>query len=218
MAAGGKGQATREAILAAAAAQFRVHGYGASTLEDIATELGMTRAAVLYHFSSKEELLHAVVGPYLDALAAAVERHRVDERPSLAGRNLIVGFLDAAVAHDLAAGILFRDVTSWEQGTVRQRVDACSSGFRDAMTGPEPTAEMRTLATCLLGALLRPLIDPKLDQTDPVVRAAILEVAFSISRRIDRLRTARSAPADRPLEPPPHAVLALVGNGSAPRI
>jgi AcrR family transcriptional regulator len=167
--AGSKGRATRESIRQAAAVEFRTRGYGAATLEGIAHRLGMTRQAVLYHFRSKDELLDAVVGPYLDTLTSVLEAgRRPDETSRAWRRRLIEAFIDAIIDDALAAGILFRDVTSWERVDVRERVVACSDGFRTALT------------------------DPALDPGDPTVRRAILDVAIPISDRIDRLERGRT--------------------------
>jgi AcrR family transcriptional regulator len=50
-------EARREEVLTRAAALFNSRGYAAATLEDIATELGMTRPALYYYAESKEALL-----------------------------------------------------------------------------------------------------------------------------------------------------------------
>jgi AcrR family transcriptional regulator len=52
--------AVREAILRAAAECFRERGYRASTLEDIARRLGMSKASLYTYFRAKEELLAAI--------------------------------------------------------------------------------------------------------------------------------------------------------------
>lgn len=54
-----QGEATRERILEAAADEFAAHGYGDTTLEQIAARVGITKGAVLRHFGSKEQLFVA---------------------------------------------------------------------------------------------------------------------------------------------------------------
>lgn len=46
-----------EEVLKCAAAMFSAKGYAAASLEDIAAQMGMTRAALYYYTSSKEDLL-----------------------------------------------------------------------------------------------------------------------------------------------------------------
>jgi AcrR family transcriptional regulator len=52
---------TRGLILAAAEAEFAARGFAAARLSDIAERVGITRAAVLYHFRDKQALYDAVL-------------------------------------------------------------------------------------------------------------------------------------------------------------
>ena len=51
---------TRAAIVTAALACFERHGIGQSTLEQIATEAGVTKGAIYWHFSNKAEIFRAL--------------------------------------------------------------------------------------------------------------------------------------------------------------
>jgi TetR/AcrR family transcriptional regulator len=55
---------TRMAILEAAVRIFSRSGVPAATLEDIATEAGVTRGALCWHFHSKDDLLTAIIQHY----------------------------------------------------------------------------------------------------------------------------------------------------------
>ena len=52
---------TRERVLYAALAAFGLRGYDSTSLDELAAGMGITKQAILYHFSSKEELLHSVI-------------------------------------------------------------------------------------------------------------------------------------------------------------
>jgi len=72
-----KSEATRQAILHAAAGLFRQRGYAAVSLRDIAEAVGMKTGSLYYHFSSKESLVEEILtlgtqGAF-DASRAAVE-------------------------------------------------------------------------------------------------------------------------------------------------
>ncbi|MHA6758416.1 TetR family transcriptional regulator [Streptacidiphilus sp. PAMC 29251] len=59
---------TRQRILDAAAEVFAEHGYSGASMRDIAERLGITKAALYYHFASKEDLLDGLVQPAVQAL------------------------------------------------------------------------------------------------------------------------------------------------------
>src|SRR5438045_8747061 len=53
--------ATVERLLEAAEAEFAARGFAEARLEDIAAAVGMRRAALLYHFESKQVLYERVL-------------------------------------------------------------------------------------------------------------------------------------------------------------
>jgi len=65
------GKTTRDAILGAAQRLMHVHGYHATSLDDVLRESGVGKGNFYYHFRSKEELGYAI----LDQIVAGfVER------------------------------------------------------------------------------------------------------------------------------------------------
>ncbi len=61
---------TQKAIVAAAAELFARDGFGATSLDDIAAVLGVTKGAFYYHVKNKEEILRLI---YLMVLTASEE-------------------------------------------------------------------------------------------------------------------------------------------------
>jgi len=59
--AGRRGPITRKQILEASLRLFSEKGFARTTVRDIARDVGITDAAIYYHFSSKQELLEALV-------------------------------------------------------------------------------------------------------------------------------------------------------------
>jgi AcrR family transcriptional regulator len=66
-------EARREAILDAAAVCFVERGYGATSVDDIAERLGVSKPTLYYHVGGKQELLGASFSRALDAYSDAVE-------------------------------------------------------------------------------------------------------------------------------------------------
>ncbi|HET9139819.1 ScbR family autoregulator-binding transcription factor [Actinophytocola sp.] len=56
-----RAERTRANIIDAAAAMFDEYGFNGASLSDILNEAGVTKGALYFHFSSKEELAHALV-------------------------------------------------------------------------------------------------------------------------------------------------------------
>ena len=69
---------TRTRILDAARELFAEHGYAGTSMRDLAEALGMTKAALYYHFPGKAQILMALVEPLLDELEAIGGRDRED--------------------------------------------------------------------------------------------------------------------------------------------
>ena len=63
-----RAEATREAVLLAAATAFDQHGYDGTSLSDIVRAFGKSKGAVYFHFDSKQELARAVMAAQADDL------------------------------------------------------------------------------------------------------------------------------------------------------
>ena len=72
---GGKSMSPRRAeIVAVARRLFATRGYAATSIQDLADEVGMLKGSLYYHIASKDELVTTIVCGFLDA-GAAVLRH-----------------------------------------------------------------------------------------------------------------------------------------------
>lgn len=86
----GHGDATRRHILDVASAQFRKSGIAAAGLAGIMSEAGLTNGAFYTHFSSKEDLVRAVL---LDALERREQRHKDNLANGVALETVIRDYL-----------------------------------------------------------------------------------------------------------------------------
>lgn len=66
MARQARADATRDAVVMAAATAFDQHGYGATSLSEIVRILGKSKGAVYFHFGSKQEIAQAVMAAQTD--------------------------------------------------------------------------------------------------------------------------------------------------------
>lgn len=74
----------RDRVLDAAAARFVTQGYDATTLRQIAADVGIKAGSIYHHFDSKDELFTAVLQQGIDVMAAAFDdtADRVADSPS----------------------------------------------------------------------------------------------------------------------------------------
>ncbi len=102
---------TRSRILDAARRLFADRGYAGTSMRDLAEELGMTKAALYYHFPGKAQILLALVEPLLDELEALGGRDREDAVRGYVGLladrapGLIGLMSDPTAKRDLAAHV-----------------------------------------------------------------------------------------------------------------
>jgi len=62
----GKGQETRTRILDAAQSSVLAKGFGATSIEELIAETGLTKSGFFYHFRDKNELAKALLRRYID--------------------------------------------------------------------------------------------------------------------------------------------------------
>src|SRR5271157_1956106 len=72
---------TRDRILQTALDLFIEQGYDKTSLREIAERVGVTKAALYYHFESKEKIFATLVEPIIEVQARAMEL--LEQRPSL---------------------------------------------------------------------------------------------------------------------------------------
>ena len=61
---------------------FSHNGYDSTSMREIAEELGVTKAALYYHFAGKEAIVRSIVEDYLQAVNSLVEWSRSEPRPT----------------------------------------------------------------------------------------------------------------------------------------
>jgi AcrR family transcriptional regulator len=85
---------TRRRILDSAADAFAAHGYSGASMRDIAESLGITKAALYYHFASKEDLLDGLVHPVMQAMTDFADTAQTGE---LTTTEILSGFIHLTI-------------------------------------------------------------------------------------------------------------------------
>jgi TetR/AcrR family transcriptional regulator, cholesterol catabolism regulator len=106
----------RERILASAAGLFARKGVSATTVREIADEVGMLSGSLYHHFDSKEAMVDEIVASYLEDLRVrykAVVARDTDPRAKL--HDLIVASLEVVESHPHATEIYQNEVNYLQQ-------------------------------------------------------------------------------------------------------
>jgi AcrR family transcriptional regulator len=150
----------RQIILAAAVELFVHDGYGATSLDDIAGKVGMTRQAALYHFRTKEDLLRNVVDPYLNDLTRTLDTVPVSDRPTAdEQRAMLAALVDVLAAHRGVVSLLSRFTTATTIAGLGPRVAGLTTRIQSLLVGSalatDPAVRTRAHATtaALIGVI-----------------------------------------------------------------
>jgi AcrR family transcriptional regulator len=163
---------TRQRILDAALTLFAERGYRATSIRLIAERVGLTKAAILYHFPSKDHVLAALGEPFLDGLEAAVGR-AAELPPREARWVLLTGWLDVMLAQRGVLGLLMHDLALLARDTTFPRMVAVAERAHAIIAGPAPGLADRVRAVQALAMLGDPVVF--LDAVDErVLRAEML--------------------------------------------
>lgn len=83
---------TKQRILDVARELFISKGVMRTSLQEIASHLGVTKPALYYHFSSREDIVRSIVEPLIDEGEAFVQTQESLERVN--ARELLEGYFD----------------------------------------------------------------------------------------------------------------------------
>ncbi|MDI1436860.1 TetR/AcrR family transcriptional regulator [Polyangium sorediatum] len=88
---------TRSRLLDAALKLFSKHGLEGTSMQMIADALGVTKAALYYHFKSKDEIIEAVALPALQEMEQILDAARTKRSRGAQIDHALSGFVDLIV-------------------------------------------------------------------------------------------------------------------------
>ncbi len=100
---------TRQRLIDVAVDLFTRHSFAGTSLQMIADEMGFTKAAIYYHFRTREELLAAVVEPMREQLSAIVTAAESQRTANARAEHMLRGYAELAVANRALVSVLACD-------------------------------------------------------------------------------------------------------------
>ncbi|MET8149182.1 TetR/AcrR family transcriptional regulator [Actinoplanes sp. NPDC049668] len=180
---------TKAEIRQVAMELFTEQGYEATSLREIAERLGVTKAALYYHFRSKEDIVRSLFGDHLAALDELIAWASAQTPGPRLRTEVIDRMLRLSVEHGrqamqfaLANQHVVRDLHPGKEN-VHERLNT----LFEAITDPDATVhEALRTRVALLSINLTMFAAQGLDATDEQVEAAAREIAHLLSAEAGR--------------------------------
>jgi AcrR family transcriptional regulator len=176
--AGARGsEDTKSRLLAMALKLFTEHGVEGTSLQMIADELGVTKAAVYYHFKTKHEITEAVAAPALRELETIVDEAAAQRGRGTRIEHALAGFVDVVVRHRALLALFSSDPG------IARAIEKSLHGAEDFRTrlvrllaGPDPTpAESLAVHVALGGIALATGAPGLADLDDETLRPLLID-------------------------------------------
>jgi AcrR family transcriptional regulator len=175
---------TRERILDAALALFAERGYEATSMREIAEQLGITKPALYYHFDSKADIVRAMLADTEERVTGLVEWARSQPDSPDVRREILMRWSDIMQAHGLAA---FRFVMSNRQVILdlspdrHQGMHHCLGELHEVLAPPDASVEdqLRT-RLALMSINMAGLAGADIDADEDEILAAARRVALDL--------------------------------------
>ncbi|WP_068277820.1 TetR/AcrR family transcriptional regulator [Aldersonia kunmingensis] len=178
-------EGTRERILAAAVVLFADHGFEATSLQQIADVLPVTKAALYYHFRSKDDLLAALVEPIFADLEARLRAAEIDKPSPAARRAALTDFLDGLLAHQQLIGFITRDPAARANPIVLAQTERVREHIDTLLLGADLDESEQIVASMALGGMYSAVVDHG-DADPDLLRPIVVESIEAMLRTIRR--------------------------------
>ncbi len=142
---------TKQRIIDTARELFASKGVQQTSLQEIAGRLGITKPALYYHFTSREELVRSIMQPLIDDGDAFVSEQEslADVRP----RALLEGYFDFNIRHRTDIMMVLTELTTLAELGLVDTVFTWRQRLTALLYGPSPTLAEATRAVVALGGL-----------------------------------------------------------------
>jgi len=172
---------TRETIVETALELFSERGYDGTSLQQIADAVGLTKAAVYYHFKTKAEIASAIVLPTHEAIEQLIDRASEGRTRTERIDLMVAGMVDLLLAHRGRMSIVQADpALEVELHKDMTGFDALMDRAVGVLYGQEPTIEER--AAVYIAAGLGKSLQRLADAPDDELREALVRTCTRLLR------------------------------------
>lgn len=163
--------AAQTRIINAALLLFGQHGVGGTSLQMIADEIGVTKAAVYHQYKTKEEIVRAVALAEFDRVEAMLDVAEAESSPSRIRDAAIRGIVDLSVERRRQTSTILTDPIVGRIFAADRRLarllDRLNRDLLGDKAGPDTALTTAMLTAAISGAVMHPLV---VNRNDEVLR------------------------------------------------
>ncbi|MFP7759782.1 TetR/AcrR family transcriptional regulator [Marisediminicola sp. LYQ134] len=134
-----------------ALAEFATAGYAGTSIHRIAELAGLSKSAVLYHYSSKEALLEAAISPAITTMEAHIARFSSRPFGPETRQEFLEGFVDFLLEHRREVNLFINQGPSLVDVPVVDRATEVIRRLADFFESASPALEDRMRFAVALG-------------------------------------------------------------------
>ena len=150
---------------------FATRGYALTSLQEIATALDVTKAALYFYYPAKVQLLTSLADPLLDGVHALLDAYTDGPLATSARREVVCALTDLLLAHRSVVAWLARDLTALAQPEIGDRLAALAAHLQRLLAGADSSLAGQVRVAAAIGALMGPLV--ALDALDTQALSAL---------------------------------------------
>lgn len=160
---------------------FSRQGYERSTLREIADALGITKAAVYYHYRTKVEILDDLLRPMVDGedwIIADAESDTAQIGGPAWRLSLVERYIDLLLTHRRVATYAMNDIAGVSNSTLLDRMRANDTRLAALLANGDLSLEQRVRTSAALGVIVAILALPDVSNAD--LRPQLLRVVRDV--------------------------------------
>ncbi|WP_020674145.1 TetR/AcrR family transcriptional regulator [Amycolatopsis nigrescens] len=142
---------TKQRIQEVARELFAEKGVQKTSLQEIAARLGITKPALYYHFSSRQELVRSIVEPLIEGGEAFLLEQ--EALPEVEPQTLLEGYFDFHYRHRRELVLVLTELNTLTELGLIETVLTWRERLAALLVGPEPTLAQAARAVLALGGI-----------------------------------------------------------------
>jgi AcrR family transcriptional regulator len=170
--------AAQARIVTAAQKLFAQRGVGGTSLQMIANELGVSKAAIYHQYHTKDAIIRAVAEAEIDRLEAVLDVAEGAATPAEARDAAIAGIVDLAVTRRREVSTLLNDPIIGKLFARDRRLLRVLDRLHHLLVGSDASTESEVATAMLIAAISGATIHPLVvGRDDDTLRTQLLHLA-----------------------------------------